>query len=162
VTHVALYVKDKFSISNRAFHEMSMITPGLTTSSKIQKLQQSMNDSFDIRPCPNAVIGMQQSLQVQITQHVSYMFKEGIEIPRIKLTGDGTRIARGLNVVNMAFTIIEEGANPHSDEGNHTIAIIKVSETYDELLKGLQDIREEARDLEVITIGQTIYRIIFF
>ena len=137
---ITLYVKDEFSISDKAFHEISMITPDLSTSFKIQKLKKSLNDSFDIRPCPNGVVGVQQSLRVQITRYVSYMVKKGIDIPstiKIKLTGDGTRIARGLSIVNVAFTIIEDSGKARSVEGNHTIALLKVSETYDELVKGL-------------------------
>lgn len=41
---------------------------------------------------------------------------------RIKLTGDGTLIARGVNVVNIAFTILE-GQRACSVSGNHTVAI---------------------------------------
>jgi len=64
--------------------------------------------------------------------------------------------------VNVAFTIIEEGARARSVAGNHTIAIMKVSETYDELVKGLQDICQEVKDLEVVTIDQRVYKITFF
>ena len=65
--------------------------------------------------------------------------KENADLPnkiRIKLTGDGTRIARGLNVVNVAFTILEEGTKARSVAENHIIAIMKVSESYEELIKG--------------------------
>ena len=73
MTHAALYIKDKFSIPDQAFHEISMITPGLTSSYKITKLKKSMNNNFDIRPCPNGVVGVQQSLRAHITQHLSFM-----------------------------------------------------------------------------------------
>lgn len=76
--------------------------------------------------------------------------------------GDGTRIARGLNIVNVAFTILEEGSKAHSILGNYTVAILKASETYDELALGLQDICEEAQDLEVLTIQGNVYTIKFF
>ena len=42
--------------------------------------------------------------------------------------------------MNLAFTILEEGSQAQSVLGNHTVAIMKVSETYDELINGLQDI----------------------
>jgi len=58
---------------------------------------------------------------------------------RIKLTGDGTLIARGLNVVNIAFTTLE-GQRACSVSGNHTVAILKFSESYEGLSAGLQDI----------------------
>ena len=35
-------------------------------------------------------------------------------------------------MVNFAFTILEEGSRAQSVLGNHTVAIMKVSETYDE------------------------------
>jgi len=74
------------------------------------------------------------------------------------LTGDGTRIARGLNVVNFAFTILDEGTRACSVLGNYTVVVImKVSETYDELINGLQVICKEAKDLEVIIINGKVY-----
>ena len=164
----ALFVKDKYSISDQAFHELSMITPGLPSSSTVKKLAISMNSKFNISPCPNGIIGVQQSLRVRIAYHIKSLLektKENTDLPsniRVKLTGDGTRIARGLNVVNFAFTILEEGAKAQSVAGNHTIAIMKVSESYDELVSGLTDICQEARDLDVITIDQKIYKITFF
>ena len=104
-----------------------------------------MNSEFNISPCPNGVIGVQQSLRV----HIAYRIKSPLEktkenttdLPhtiRVKLTGDGTSIARGLNVVNFAFTILEEGTKAQSVAGNHTVAIMKVSESYDELISGLE------------------------
>ena len=68
----------------------------------------------------------------------------------------------GLNVVSVAFTILEEGTKARSVAGNHTIAIMKVSESYKELIKGLRDICQEARDLEMITIDERIFKITFF
>jgi hypothetical protein len=70
------------------------------------------------------------------------------------VTGDGTQIGRGLSVVNFAFTIIEEGGQAGSVKGNHTIAILKVSENYDDLAA------EEAKDLEVVTVEDGVYKIV--
>ena len=71
-------------------------------------------------------------------------------------------LARGLNVVNYAFTILAEGSRAQSVLGNHTVAIMKVSETYDELVNGSQDICQEAGDLEVITVKGKVYKIQFY
>lgn len=166
--HSTLHVKDKFSISNKAYHELSMMSD-LPSSSQIKKLTVSLNSQCDIRSCPNGIIGVQQSIRARIVQRLTHFIqkatKEGISVPttiRIKLTGDGTRIARGLNIINFAFTILEEGNKAYSVLGNYTIAILKASETYDELALGLQDICEEAKDLEVLTIQHNVYTILFF
>ena len=52
---------------------------------------------------------------------------------RIKLTGDGTKIGKRLHVVNVAFTLLDEGEKAYSAAGNHCIAIIKEPESYESL-----------------------------
>ena len=58
-----------------------------------------MNSDFIISPCPNEIVGVQQSLRVRIVYRIKSLrkTKENANLPdtiRIKLTGDGTRIAR--------------------------------------------------------------------
>ena len=129
----------------------------------------SLNSQCDIRNCLNEITGVQQSIKARIVQRLTQFIhkgnKEGMAVPttiRIKLTGDGTRIARGLNIVNIAFTILEEGSKAYSVFGNYSVAILKATETYDELALGLQNICEEAKDLEVLTIEGNVYKIILF
>ena len=128
-----------------------------------------LNSKFNIRSCPNGIIGVQQSLKSRIVQRLTVFIqrasKDGVTLPdtiKIKLTGDGTRIARGLNIVNIAFTIVEEKNKACSVFGNYTVAIMKISESYEQLASGLQDIIEEARDIQVLKINEQIFKIIFF
>ena len=51
----------------------------------------------------------------------------------IKLTGDGTQIVRGLTIINVAFTVLEEGNQATSALCNHSVAIFKMAENYDNL-----------------------------
>ena len=92
----------------------------LPSSSQIKKLTVSLNSQCDIQNCPNGIIGVQQSIKARITQQLTHLVqkatKEGISVPttiRIRLTGDGMRIARGLNIINIAFTILEEGSKAY-------------------------------------------------
>ena len=39
---------------------------------------------------------------------------------------------------------------------------MKISESYEQLASGLQDIIEEARDIQVVKINEQIFKIIFF
>ena len=55
---------------------------------------------------------------------------------RIKLTGDGTQIGRGIKVVNIAFTVIDEGEKANSVLGNYSVAILKVMENMKSWLQG--------------------------
>ena len=156
----SLYVKDKYSISDQAYHELSTVVFDLPRSYQVKSIAQEINSGYKITQAPNGVLGVQQSLKARVTSRLTYLVqkaeKNGKEISnniRIKLTGDGTRIACGFSVVNIAFTMLEEGAIAHSAMGNHVVAILKVSESYEELLAGLEDICEEAKDLSVITIN---------
>ena len=165
----SLYVKDKYSISDQAYHELSTVVSDLPRSYQVKRVAQEINSGYEITQAPNGVLGVQQSLKARVTSRLTYLVQKaeenGKEISnniRIKLTGDGTRIARGFSVVNIAFTMLKEGAIAHSAMGNHVVAILKVSESYEELLAGLEDICEEAKDLSVITINGKVYNIVLY
>ena len=80
----------------------------------------------------------------------------------MKLTGDGTQIARGFTVVNFAFTILEEDELVCSAKGNHSIGIFKVSENYDDLVAALKDFIEEAKDFEVVTVQDKVHNLQYY
>ena len=166
--HSALYVKDKFCVSNEAYHEMSMLS-NLPSSFQVNKVVRTFNSQYEISNSPNNIVGVQQKLRKRLAFHIAELSKlcskSQKPIPstiRVKLKGDGTQIARGLSVVNFAFTILEEGGQECSVKGNHTITILKVSEDYNDLAAGLKDIIEEAKDLEVITVEDRVYKIEYF
>lgn len=169
VNHVssALYIKDKFSISNQAFHELSIIS-NLPTSTEIKKQTKVLNSQFEIRNAPNGIIGVQQSLQTRLQVRISALIRnlpvESIpQTIRVKLTGDGTQIARGLSVINFGFTVLEEGMEAAcSASGNHTLAILKTSEKYEDLKAGLQEICTEAKNLKVITVDGRKFNVEYF
>ena len=164
--HSSLYIKDKFSISNDAYHEISMLS-NLPSLTEVRKLTQLMNSKFPISSPPN--IGAQTSLRARLLYRIECLInrnkKDHISTPqiiRIKLTADGTRIVRSLDIVNIAFTIIDEGCRAKSVLGNYSLAILKVSEQYEELRAGLADIISEAKDIEVLTIQDQVFTIQFY
>ena len=113
---------------------------------------------------------MQQNLKPHLNLLLSNMVKnlkkDGKPLPEticIKLTGNGTQIGRGLNIVNFAFTIIEEGEVAISVRGNHCIAILKISESdYDQLLCGLREIINETKDLQCISVNDTVFQLKYY
>jgi len=79
----------------------------LPSSSKVRKLTKSLNSELDITNCPNNIIGVQQSFKKRISQYLTSLIqnnnKSGIVTPtniKVKLTGDGTNIGRGIKVVH--------------------------------------------------------------
>ena len=104
-----------------------------------------MKSKYDIKKALGNTIKVQQNFKAWMTPCLKRILEntEPEDITscfRIKLNGDGTQISRGYNVVNVAFSIIEEGLKACSAQGNHSIKIYKVSEPdYDTMYNALQD-----------------------
>ena len=133
-----LLIKDKYGISNEAYHELHMLHPQLPNYSQIQKTIKEMNSTLTITNTPNNTMGVQINLRPCVTACLSHLLPSTTGTQRkvrIKLTGDGTQIARGLNVVIFAFTILEKDLNPTSAHGSHPVAIIRTTETFDKSTK---------------------------
>ena len=80
----------------------------------------------------------------------------------MKLTGDGTRIGKRLNLVNFGFTILDEEEVAYSAAGNHCIAIIKEHEKYELLKPALQDIIEEVRTTKELRVNGVLFLIKYY
>ena len=158
--HTITLIKDKFTISNAAYHELSL-TSNLPNSNQIKTLTQSLNKEFDITSAPNGITGVQQSLVARVEARLRHLIIKMSDIHkiRIKLTGDGTQIARGLTIINVAFTVLEEGNEATSVTGNHSVAIFKMAENYENLAAALEDICNEGKQLKSITIDDKSYEI---
>lgn len=158
--HTIILIKDKFTISNAAYHELSL-TSNLPNSNQIKTLTQSLNKEFDITSAPNEITGVQQSLVAHVEARLRHLItkKPDIHKIRIKLTGDGTQIARGLTIINVAFTVLEEDNEATSVTGNHSVAIFKMAENYENLAAALEDICSEGKQLNSITIDDKSYDI---
>ena len=76
---------------------------------------------------------------------------------RVKLSGDGTNVGKRLHVMNVTFTILDEGSKAMAAEGNHIIAIIKEPEDYEKLAESLSDIRRDVESLQHINVGSDLF-----
>jgi hypothetical protein len=56
-----------------------------------------------------------------------------LRIDQKKISGDGTFIGNRIHVINVTFTLQEEGNASIAADGNHTIAISKCKKDYDHL-----------------------------
>ena len=59
---VVLYVKEKFGLSDAAYHELSMICHQLPRTCQLKALVKEINTGLEIKPCPGG-FGVQQSLK---------------------------------------------------------------------------------------------------
>ena len=163
--NMVLYVKKRFGLSNSAYHELSMVCQDLPRSWKLKDLTKKINSKWDIKPCPGND-GVQQSLESRLKERVSHLLQEGKvksgDTLQVKLSGDGTKVCRKLNVINFAFTLLNEGEIAMSPKGNHTIAIINSTESYDVLATTLSDICDEVKRLTTLEVDDHTFCIEYF
>ena len=146
MVNIMLYIKDRYSISGAAYHEMAKLCSEMPRHHKLKAKIAHLNELWDIRPTPNGVMGVQQSLEVRLQKRIKHLesttpsdapFKKD-KVVRVKLSGDGTTIGKRLHVTNFTFTVLDEGSKAHSCEGNHSLAIFRDEESYESLQNALQ------------------------
>ena len=102
--NLLLYAKEKFRISDAAYHELSMLYPMLPRSCQLKKRTNVLNKQWEIFKTPEGTIGVQQSLKKKLAERVEYLLRVNSEIStfrlskviRVKLTGDGTNIVNSM------------------------------------------------------------------
>ncbi|XP_046573163.1 uncharacterized protein LOC124281178 [Haliotis rubra] len=163
-----LYVKDSENISNKAYHELSMVVPDMPRLHSVVKRAKEINVDVKIRDTPNDTVGVQQSLRDRLTNCVSNIVASGKgqailskQSVNVKLTGDGTELGRRKKVINFGFTILDEDLCT-SVRGNYLLAMFTGNETYDNIRKALEDIVTEAKALNTLNIGGTLVHVTYF
>ena len=162
-----LYVKERFNISNTAYHELSMIHPLLPSWSALNTISKEMDARSTIRPTPGPIIGIQQSLKQRLTVRLENLVKKFPNIKdepyvAVKITGDGTNVSRSMHILVIAFTILDGIENPNSPIGNHVIAMLNCQENYEHLSVAMKDIVEEMKLIKSISIDGHEYNIKFY
>ena len=167
--NMMLYVKDRYNVSDGAYHEMAKICREMPRQYKLKDRIQELNKRWNIRPTPNGTQGVQQSLEQRLRIRIEHLLK--VSSPnstfrrdhgvRIELSGDGTNIGKRLHVICFTFTILEE-EKTGSYEGNHILAACKEPESYDSLKNALADLIEEVERLQKIEVGGIIFDLDYY
>ena len=165
-----LYVKDRYNVSNDAYHEMSRICRSMPRQYCLKQRIAELNKLWNIKPTPNGVVGVQQSLEDRLRVRITHLHKTAsadakfrtTKTVNVKLSGDGTNIGKRLHIVNFTFTLLEEGRLAYSSDGNHTLAIFKEAEKYEHLRHALQDICIEVESLQMIIVDGQTYKINYY
>ena len=84
------------------------------------------------------------------------------ETIRIKLSGDGTNIGKRLTVINFTFTLLNEKEVAMGEKGNYVLAVVKTTETYDNLRESLVNLRMEMSNLTEISENNCTYKLAYF
>ncbi len=170
IISMMLYVKDRFNVSGSAYHDMAKVCRQMPRHYRLQRRINELNNLWDIKPTPNGVIGVQQSLHDRLLLRVKHLLKTSSpDAPfrknkkvRVKLSGDGTTIGKRLHVINFTFTLLDEGEQAYSAEGNHSLAMFREPETYESLQRALEDVITEVDNMESLNVEGTEFEIEYF
>ena len=163
-----LYVKEKYNISNEAYHELAMTNPKLPSSYRLLKAAKEINIESIIRSTPGKAIGVQQSLKERLTRRLHHLLKVNPNfrqsVIQVKITGDGTYVSRGMHILVIAFTLVNVLVEecPNSPRGNHVLALINTTEDYNNIEEAVQDIADEIQFTDCITINDFTFKIEYF
>ena len=143
--NLLLYIKDKFNISNTAWHELSVVSKGLPLTYSLKKRIEARNKNWHIFPTPGSSDGVQIKLEDSLKEQTERLLAGNIikanETLKIKLSGDGTRIGKRLQLLNVTYTIINERKVAATEKGNYVLAIIKTKDDYEGIRDCLKDVR---------------------
>ena len=162
-----LHVKEKFNISNKAYHEISMINSGLPRLRTLQNAAKCLDTLSCVYPTPGKLIGVQQSLKERLQSIVKKLAKydpsfHSKQKLSVKITGDGTYVSRSMHIVIIAFTLVYDEKNSGSPLGNHTLALINCGEEYEKLAEALKGLLDEIENLKSIQVDSVTYDLEFF
>eukprot|EP00111_Clytia_hemisphaerica_P012357 TCONS_00036299-protein len=87
-----IYVKDRWMISNKAYHELSQIAFGLPRSYLVEDMQREISKSFDVQKTPGDSAGAQMSLIDELKTDKRVRSAENNIM--LKISGDGTKLTR--------------------------------------------------------------------
>ena len=113
---------------------------------------------------PGETVGVQQSIKLRLETRGKVMIKSGQvkssqNKVRVKLSGDATYVGKHLHVINITFTILEEGSKAMSV---HLVAVIMVPKDYDHLFVALGDIQNDVEQLTTVCMDNVFYEIEWF
>ena len=167
VVDQTLYIKERFNMSNQAYHEMAMVNKELPRSCAIIKAAKKLDEKSIIYSTPGPLKGVQQSLKERLVKRIEHLAKSDekynkSQCIKVKITGDGTSVSRSMHLVVIAFTLVEDEPNPNAPRGNHTIALINTTEEYNNLVEALDDITTEINNLKSLTVNNVLYDLEFY
>ncbi|XP_078347604.1 uncharacterized protein LOC144632757 [Oculina patagonica] len=145
-----LYIMDKFSVSQEAYHELTQHDRSLPRSYLVKGCQQSLDDVWKVTrtpgECPGAELPFKELLEIELRKQLSKSSADETTV-KVKISGDGARMSHSSSLFVCSFSLLEEGQQMLSSSGNHTIALVKGHEEYGPLKEGLKNVCHSVNQL---------------
>lgn len=163
-----VYVKDKFNISDRAYHELTQTYSTLPSSYVVKRRLSELNKQFNIQVITKGkYTAVYQSITERIVFYLNNMSDASLkEVSKdgkvcIKLSADGTKMGKHIHVVNFVFCIIGE-ESCSGEGGSHLVSIAKIPEKYSVIKETLKPLIEEVQNLKTVIVkGKSVDIVLF-
>ena len=149
--NMTLYCKDKFGIPDLAYQEMTQLFKEMPRFYRVSKRITELNQKWEIYSKDSGKVVYCSPSEV-IKERLSIM-RGKMTIPktlRVKLSGDGTRVGKRLNLCVITLSILDE-QKANTSSGNNVICLINGEESYEKLQHGLAEIITELDALPSMT-----------
>ena len=94
-----IYIKDRFNISNEAWHELATKTKQMPNNYKTEKKLKDFNAKWDLQPTPGQAKGVQLGFKECLEEQVIRLQGKGVfnmnTKTKLKLVGMGLTLAKG-------------------------------------------------------------------
>ena len=166
-----LFLLDKFCVGDNFYHELSMVVDGLPKSYLIRQRRNQLNEICHVNPTPGTAEGAQLSFTHLLEERISDLVAQHPETDwtsqpiKIKISGDGVKMTRNTSFTLLSFSLLQNGNQVMSASGNHTIAIVKGSESYETIKESFETVFNEINNLinaKKIKVNNTEYNLEFF
>ncbi|KAL5503593.1 hypothetical protein EMCRGX_G010566 [Ephydatia muelleri] len=167
----ALYLIDRFNVGDKFYHELSMVLPNLPRSYQIKQVRTELNSSLRSKTyrVPEPHHGVYCSITELLSKEIENLAEShpGLrgEYIKVKISGDGANFSRCLNFFLFSFCLINLQQRVLSPRDNHTIAVVKMSESHEMLAATLSPVLDEVKDLmksRKIQVGGTTFELEFY
>ena len=147
-----IYIKDRFNISNEAWHELATKTKQMPNNYKTEKKLKDFNAKWDLQPTPGQAKGVQLGFKECLEEQLIRLQGKGVfnmnTKIKVKISGDGMNIGKRLKIVNVTYIILNERNIAVSEKGNYILATIKTTVSYDNLKASIADLKDEMLNLK--------------
>lgn len=141
-----LYILDKFSISDAAYHELSMFNENLPRKLLIVQERANINDTIQVERTPGETPGAYVSIKDEIKRYIQENEPDNESPIKVKLAGDDSKVSRISNFVILTLSFPDEN-NCVSINNMRTVGVIKCRETYEDISVVCVQIFSEFNDL---------------
>eukprot|EP00731_Ephydatia_muelleri_P025685 Em0017g768a len=153
---------DRFNVSDKFYHELSMVQTTIPRSHRIKRVRSELDQSLKTKtyrvPGPNH--GVYCSLR-----GFAKNLKLFHEVFRIKLSSDGAKFSRCSNFFLVSFAIRNLEQRVLSPRDNHTVAVVKMPECHDILATTLEPLLQVIKLLmesQIIEVEGKQYQVELF